>query len=121
MKKQIIEKGFIANILDYKDGNFSNGGISKFHKEVTIVSEKPELQIFEIEPKDELVRPIVVIKNRDGYIYAEPIDAPEGVGWMMGGSFIYSCDSRFRNLLNEYPIPLHDRQETPEQNRLLSI
>ena len=39
------------------------------------------------------------------------------VGPMMGGNFIYTCDSRFPS---QYPIPLHDRYETQEQYDLLS-
>lgn len=39
------------------------------------------------------------------------------VGWMMGGNFAYSSDSRFREMFDgcSYPIPIHDRQETKEQ------
>ena len=29
---------------------------------------------------------------------------------MAGGTFLYSCDSRFRSI-NDYPIALHDRVE----------
>jgi len=49
-------------------------------------------------------------------VHAEPLEAPPlgGVGWMFGGNFIYSCDSRFQALCG-YPIPVHDRCETVEQ------
>lgn len=30
---------------------------------------------------------------------------------MMGGAFVYSCDSRFRRAYGDYPIPVHDRHE----------
>lgn len=119
--KMEINKGFIADIFKPSSGDCSNNGISHWNNEVTIVSDVDECQVFDINPATELRRPIVVIKNKKGYIYAEPIDEPEGVGWMMGGSFIYSCDSRFRRHFNTYPIPLHDRQETPEQFERLSI
>jgi len=111
---KIINKGFCASILENKEiGNCSNKGMSYWHDQVTIVSDIEECQIFDIDAPSQLVRPIVVIKKRtmhDGsvYVYAEPID--EG-HYMMGGSFIYSSDSRFRKYFNEYPIPLHDRQE----------
>ena len=52
------------------------------------------------------------------YVHAEPVDKPEGkVGPMFGGNFIYTSDSRFPN---DYPIPVHDRFETPEQAEILS-
>lgn len=31
---------------------------------------------------------------------------------MMGGNFLYSCDSRFRALSPNMPLPIHDRIET---------
>lgn len=47
------------------------------------------------------------------YLHAEPVcRKPEGsVGPMFGGNFIFSSDSRFPS---DYPIPIHDRYETPE-------
>jgi len=39
---------------------------------------------------------------------------------MMGGCFVYSCDLRFRELVNEYPVPLHDRQEPQKEYDMLS-
>ncbi len=53
------------------------------------------------------------------YIHAEPVNQPSGMnGPMFGGTFIYSCDSRFRDMC-PYPIPLHDRFETVEQTAFL--
>ena len=119
--------GFIASILEDKQiGNCSNGGISQYHNQVTIVSDVDECQIFDTYPVDELCRPIVVIKKRiiggEEYVYAEPIDNPDkgNIGWMAGGTFIYSCDSRFSRHFSKYPIPLHDRQETREDFEVLS-
>ncbi len=122
-----ICKGFIAGILENKEiGNCSNNGISAFHKSVTIVSDIRECQIFETTPHDELIRPLVVIKKKvvcgEEHVYAEPIDdsEPGNVGWMMGGSFIWSSDSRFSEHFSKQPIPLHDRQESQEQYERLS-
>lgn len=53
------------------------------------------------------------------YYHAEPLVKPEGmIGPMMGGNFIYTSDSRFPA---DYPIPLHDRFETPEAYEHLNI
>jgi hypothetical protein len=53
------------------------------------------------------------------FVHAEPIDpVPRGhVGYMFGGTFIHSSDSRFPN---PYPIPLHDRTETQAQYDVLT-
>jgi len=121
--KAEVEKGFSANILENKSiGNCSNNGISHWCDSVLIVSDIKECQIFDITPKTVLRSPLVVIKKRGDYVYAEPLDAPDSnnVGWMMGGSFIYSSDSRFRDYFNGYPIPLHDRQETQEEYEMMS-
>ena len=117
-----MNKGLICEIYESKDiGNCSNGGISSTNKEVLVVMKEGEGQVFEEDEKRPTVKIVRRIIDGEEYVHAEPINAPEGIGWMMGGSFIYSCDSRFRNYVNEYPIALHDRQETSEQNRLLSI
>jgi len=124
---ETINKGFIASIFeDKRIGNCSNDGISKWFDEVTIVSTIKEVQIFDIDAKSELTRPCIVIKKKvvggEEYIYAEPLDDPSSsnVGWMMGGSYVHTCDSRFARHFSKYPIPLHDQQETPELNDQLS-
>lgn len=54
---------------------------------------------------------------------AVPIDKPEGlVGPMFGGNFVYTSDSRFRELTRmDGPIHVHDRFETREQYLLNSL
>jgi hypothetical protein len=51
------------------------------------------------------------------HLHAEPIDPPTGVGWMAGGNFIWTSDSRFPS---DYPIAVHDRQESQDQYNMLS-
>lgn len=44
-----------------------------------------------------------------------------GCGPMMGGNFVYTCDSRFQAAVGFYgAVPLHDRYETAIQNKELS-
>lgn len=92
-------------------GNCSNGGISARFKSV-LVAHKDGY----IDPaKDE--RPVVKIRSnrfggRDPFVFVPDFDPDKGcIGWMMGGSFVYSNDSRFPF---DCPIPLYDRQETRE-------
>jgi len=44
--------------------------------------------------------------------------AANNTGWMFGGNFIYSCDSRFPC---SHPIPIYDRQETPGNYAHLTV
>jgi len=69
--------------------------------------------VFETEDPEQVLK--VVVRDIYGkeYIHAEPIQpvSPGRKGYMMGGNFVYSCDSRFRQLVNAYPIAVHDRTE----------
>jgi hypothetical protein len=105
-------KGMTVSIYTSKDGgDCSNGGISSRAKRVFLATDIPEMQIFEAQPEDE----IVVIKKKNvcgnDYIYATPEKDSDSFGWMMGGSYIYACDSRFSRNISKYPVPLHDRRE----------
>jgi hypothetical protein len=48
---------------------------------------------------------------RDGAKHLRAVPAGEDRWLMFGGNFIWSSDSRFRNEVSEYPIPVHDRIE----------
>ncbi|MFA5768328.1 MAG: hypothetical protein WC871_02170 [Bacteroidales bacterium] len=67
--------------------------------------------------------PVVkLVKRQIGgreYTHAEPVAQPPAgyTGWMSGGTFIYTSDSRFPS---DYPIPLHDRTETWETYERMS-
>lgn len=63
---------------------------------------------------------VVVQNHYKDYLRAVPCDTdgnPLPGWWMFGGNFIFTNDSRFGGV----PIPVHDRQETAEQSRLLSL
>ena len=46
------------------------------------------------------------------YIHTIPEDpATTTIQWMFGGNFLHCSDSRFSELNNGYPIPIHDRRE----------
>jgi hypothetical protein len=62
--------------------------------------------------------PLRVVRRRLGggeYLHVEPWErCPEGhCGYMAGGNFAYSSDSRF-SALCDYPLSVHDRSEAPE-------
>jgi hypothetical protein len=58
----------------------------------------------------------VVSRNLGGrtYLHAEPVTkVPAGhVGYMAGGNYVVSSDSRYREFVGDYPISVHDRTET---------
>ena len=118
-----IRKGLICEIYESKDlGNCSNNGISARHKDVLVIMDEKDAQVF----KETSERPTVKIVRRiisgKAYLHAEPVNGTEKgmIGFMAGGSFIFSCDGRFSKYVNQYPVALHDRQETPEEYDMLS-
>ena len=70
----------------------------------------------ENNPPENLVKIVTRCFGGENYKHIEPIAAPdEGcVGWMAGGNLAYTCDSRFHRM-SEYPLSVHDRQESQEQ------
>lgn len=55
--------------------------------------------------------PVLKVENFHGRLRAVPCfdDGTKRPGWFMfSGNFVYTSDSRFPN---DYPIPVHDRQE----------
>ena len=114
-------KGIIVNI--YKpDYDSTNKGVSSKATQAYLVGEGvPE--IFDVGDD----KPVFVLIERNLFgrvvVHAQPIGKPQdrnAVGPMFGGNFLYSSDSRFRDRVNEYPIPIHDRFETKEQYEALS-
>ncbi len=113
-------KGLICEIYKYYGSDSSNNGISAKAESVTLVGEGiPEI----FEPND--YRPAVklvkrIIRGKE-YVHAEPVEwESEGddIRGMFGGTFIYTSDSRFPAT---HPIPLHDRRESREMYKRLSV
>ena len=85
----------------------TNGGISSVCENIILCGEGlPELsEVTEKTPAFKVVRRI--ISGRE-YLHVEPINKPDGRGWMFGGNLCYCSDSRFPC---DYPLKIHDRQE----------
>ncbi|MDQ3833248.1 MAG: hypothetical protein M3315_06375 [Actinomycetota bacterium] len=101
--------------------NASNGGISTRSTLFTLYASR---EAFKADKTADPEQSLVVVTRNFGsgpYIHAEPVSRPEGkIGPMAGGCFVYTCDSRYREHVCEYPIPLHDRFETQELYDCLS-
>lgn len=100
------KKGMILNVYRSADGSdCTKGGISSKHDAVLLVGPGvPE--IFDEDPK----RPTVKIGSAGGRIHLRP-ENDNGVWFMFGGNFAYSCDSRLRPILGDGPVHIHDRRE----------
>jgi hypothetical protein len=121
-------RGLHVGILEAKDiGNCSAGGISSRCESVTLVGDGID-EIFDADAE----APAVVLRKRviggEVVVNAEPLKPrPAGnVGYMAGGTFIHTSDSRFGEALRKLghsgycAISLHDRSETQEQYNQLS-
>ena len=107
-------KGLSVDIYESKSiGNCSNEGISSRFKTLILVGDNiPEI----FEGNDDNSNVIKIVKRDFGnriYYHCEPINKIRNglIGYMSGGCFVYTCDSRFPF---DYAIPLHDRCETQQ-------
>lgn len=100
-----------------KGGDCSNHGISSRFNDVLIPCDDGYLEVDLDNPPENLCK---VVKRNLGfteYVHIEPYRSTDigNVGWMHGGCLVHSSDSRFSRAVGiEYPVCLHDRQETQE-------
>lgn len=108
----------------YKHGKYdcTNGGISSKYNELLVMCPDGHVKVDLENPPENLV--IVVKRFLFGktIYYIEPYKIAKHIGWMSGGNFAFSCDSRFSRLIdgNHYAISIHDRQETQAEYDVLS-
>ena len=91
----------------------TNNGISSRYDELLLICEDGFIEVDENNLPENLVK-VVTRKLWDGeYKHIEPVAAVKAgnVGYMYGGNIASSSDSRFRRIA-EYPLRIHDRQET---------
>lgn len=113
-------KGLSVSVLrnaEFGYSDCSNDGVSaRFSKFILVGEGVPEI----FEATADMPVLVLVRRNIGGrpYVHAEPLEKPPGmVGPMFGGNFVHTSDSRFPN---SYPIPIHDRFETPDQYERMS-
>lgn len=97
-------------------GDCTNRGISSKHNSLILLYGDIPAD-FQPDPDKHYLKLVTRFLFGKNYLHAEPLNDPQGIGWMSGGNFIWSCDSRFPN---NYPISIHDRQETKEQYERMS-
>ena len=100
-------------------GDCSNGGISSRFKEILLICDEGHIEIDENNPPENLCKLVERNLGFTVYKHIEPVAKAKGVGWMAGGTLVYTCDSRFRRM-SEYPLVLHDRTESQKEYDALS-
>ena len=108
-------QGLLVFVLKPSNGGCTNGGVTeKADKAILFWDGVPEI----FSPSEDA--PALQLQKRCGRLIAVPVNDPRAkthCGPMFGGNFVYTSDGRFPN---EYPIPVHDRYETQQENDLLS-
>jgi hypothetical protein len=112
------------SILVYRSaaiGDCTNGGISSKFNQLLVLCERGNHTVDETNPPENLVKLVHRrLFNRDIY-HLEPVRKAEGVGWMMGGNYGGTSDSRFSDMTGIYgAIPIHDRDEDQATYDMLS-
>ena len=94
----------------------TNGGISSRYDRLLVVCSDGN---YIIDTESPLPENLVKVVKREfpagNFIYhLEPVARPTGAGWMAGGNYGASCDSRFSMLADGFygALPIHDRQES---------
>ena len=119
--------GLIVNILRNSDlGDCSNGGVSGQVNKLTLINVEGPFM-----PTEDAPAAMIVAGNLSGAkiipCFDEARDMSNIIGPMMGGTYVTSSDSRFSSKLEEFGVyiemvvPFHDRYETTDQYRALSI
>lgn len=98
------ERGLLAEVFRWSLPDCTNGGISSRHNTLLIALGSGPFGSSERNP------PLYLAEWCDDLILVpEPINTKNGLnGWMFGGNFLYSSDSRFPS---KHPIKIFDRRE----------
>jgi len=109
-------KGLLVNVYRWQH-DCTNGGISSKFDNFILVSPGILPEIF--DSHDDCPALLMVRSPLGEDWIAVPAEGKDAnkVGWMFGGNFVYTSDSRFTP---GHPIRVHDRQEIRQENEELS-
>lgn len=99
---------------DATPGDCTNGGVSSRFRDLLVICPDGFIDVDENNPPENLCKVVHrFLFGRDVY-HIEPVARPKGAGWMMGGNYAATSDSRFSELCGDLyaAIPVHDRQES---------
>jgi hypothetical protein len=95
----------------------SLGGISEKYDSLYLICEDGNIEIDDINPPENTVKIVTRYIGGREYKHLEPLKQANGVGYMSGGAFGWTSDSRFDS---DYPLSIHDRDETQEEYNMYS-
>lgn len=99
---------------DATPGDCTNNGVSSRFRDLLVICSDGFIDVDEENPPENLCKVVHrFLFGRDIY-HIEPVARPKGAGWMMGGNYAATSDSRFSELCgHQYgAIAIHDRQES---------
>lgn len=127
MEKITVDVFKNANCYGY---DCTNGGVTSRHTSMILFwhCTRDEAIKYCEEKEIDTDKCLILIKRNlwgEDHSYAEPLIRPKNkLGGMMGGNFVYTCDSRLyklNGLTCATPIPVHDRFETEREYAALSL
>lgn len=106
-------KALPIEVYRRKGADCSNDGISSKFDTLLLVCDEGFVDVDENELPENLVRMVKRYLFGQDVYSIRPWKDPEGVGWMFGGNFAHTSDSRFSRMFGgQYgAIAIHDRQE----------
>ena len=115
-------KGMLCYIFKSPLGDCTLNGLSSKHDDCLLIIDNERCEVFEQSEERPTFKLIKKSYSWGDYVYAQPIgEGRAGTNdYMAGGNFLYTSDSRFREYANDYPIPIHDRQEKNKESEVLS-
>ncbi|UOX40003.1 hypothetical protein [Vibrio phage V-YDF132] len=95
------------------DTDCTNGGLSSQHDTLYLVDQSNPFAGWSFKfPDDERLLSLRVVRGTHGYpdsMNAHPMSKNQN--GQFGGNFVWSVDSRFRTMISNAPIKVHDRYE----------
>lgn len=103
-------------------GDCTNGGVSSRFDRLLVLCDDGFIDVNESNPPENLCKVVHRFLFGHDVYHIEPVEEPKGCGWMAGGNFAHTSDSRFSDMCgHQYgALAIHDRQETWEQYDTLS-
>ena len=103
-------------IYVYRDsaiGDCTNDGISSKYDRLLLVCDEGFIDVDEKNPPANLVRMVKRYLFGRNVYHIRPWAEPTGAGWMFGGNFAHTSDSRFHRMCGDMygAVAIHDRQE----------
>ena len=117
-----IIKALPVSVYRHGRVDCTNGGVSSKYDELLIECPDGYIDIdMDNPPKNFCVVECRRLFGGDVY-HIEPWNSAKGAGWMMGGNYAASADSRFSKLIGGMygAVAIHDRDESWEEYEMYS-